>query len=79
MKAMVKRFYNHGARGIFRHGNFTIANWFGNIEFQITRGNQPVIKCTIVDGKAVIERLTDDAEEYIPAIMSVVAEHHNIA
>ena len=79
MRAMMKRFYSHGARGIFRHGKFTIANWFGNIEFQITRGNQPIVKCCIVDGCAVIEKLSDDADEYMPTILSVVSEHHNIA
>ncbi len=82
MKAMMKRFYESekkGERKIHRHENFSVARWFGNIEFQIIRGNQPVVECTIVDGKAVIRILSDDMDEYMPAIMAVVAEHHNIA
>jgi len=79
MAKLLKKFYAHGAKGLYHQGNLGIANWFGNIEFQILDGNYPIVCCRIVDGKAVIEKLSDKADKYMTAIMKVVAEHHEIA
>ncbi len=79
MKAMIKRFYEHGARGLFHHGNFSIADFCGNIEFQILKGNWPIICVRIIDGNAVIEKLSDEADKYIPTVREIVAEHHIVA
>lgn len=78
MKELVRRFYQHQATGLFHQGKFSIARWFGNIEFQILMGNQPIVSCKIIDGYAVIEKITDSADKYLPSIREVVSNYHPV-
>ncbi len=79
MKKLLQKFYAHGAKGLFHQGRFSIANWFGNIEFQILEGNSPIICCRVENGTAIIEKISDKADRYMDTIISVVSEHHVVA
>ena len=64
---------------MFHYGRFSVANWFGNIEFQIIEGNYPIVCCRVENGTAVIEKLSDKADRYMDIIKEVVSEYHAVA